>query len=135
MIPCCFTDLPKYPFDTLKEKAEKRGYPLDNPTVSLAEIEYALELKRAMAEYGAITADTNILKIASMLSKKLTTWKETFEEYNIYFDPYSKDEWRRERNCPLNWALAFAKCYIKILDEADDIYENLTPIDDDDLTF
>ena len=47
---------------------------------------------------------------------KVMIWTDTFAEYEIFFNPDSKESFDKGRNDPLSWALAFARLFIAITD-------------------
>ena len=117
------------PLEILKNNSKKYGYVFDNPVITPLELRTAMALKSSMAD-GAIAEDTSILQIADIIHEKPVDWTDIFAEHHVYFNPEAEEEWRRDRNEPLTWALAFAKYCISLQEEAEDIDENLAFLKD-----
>ena len=67
---------------------------------------------------------TDILCIAKNLGHA-HFWTDTFADYDIFFNPDSKESFDKGRDDPLSWAIAFARLFIAINDFEDNSLEEI----------
>ena len=103
-------------FSVFQEKAQSRGFLLNNPTVNISNLLTAARLKNSLEESGDRFEDVSLVKLAQMLEYRKEKWADIFADYDIFFNPDSKDFLDRGRNDPLSWALAFARFFIALND-------------------
>ena len=81
--------------------------------VQAAKIKELFECKEKNVDYR------DVLKVAANLDQS-GFWPDTFADYNIFFNPGSKESFDKGRNDPLSWAIAFAQLFIAIADLEDE---------------
>lgn len=118
-----------HPFSLFKDKANSLGYLINNPVVDMWHIHTAKVLQDRVKASDKKFENLSVLQIAQMLSVDASRWTDIFAEYDIFFNPDSKDYCDRGRDDPLSWALAFAKLFIALAEWGNDTA--LEPIDDD----
>ena len=81
--------------------------------VQAAKIKEMFECKEKNVDYR------DVLQVAANLDQS-GFWADTFADYNIFFNPGSKESFDKGRNDPLSWAIAFAQLFMAIADLEDD---------------
>ena len=81
-------------------------------------------MKELIDDKGKNIDYRDILQIAENLNYT-GFWPDIFAEYDIFFNPDSKDSFDKGRNDPLSWAIAFAQLFIAIADFEDDMLEEI----------
>ena len=121
------------PFKIFKEMAKECGCLFDNSAITLSDVYTAIKLRIALDDRGIRFEDMDGIKIAQLLSgDEKESWTDIFADYDVLFNPFGEGG-DRDRNDPLSWALAFAKFFVKLIDE-DEIIDNkaIDKIIDDD---
>lgn len=111
-------------FDIFQSYAKSFGYVFNNPVLSMLDIVQAAKLKELIDDKGKNIDYRDILQIAENLNYT-GFWPDIFAEYDIFFNPDSKDSFDKGRNDPLSWAIAFAQLFIAIADFEDDMLEEI----------
>ena len=109
------TALYNVPFDIFQMYAKSFGYIFNNPVVGMTDIVQAAKIKEMFEDKEKNIDYTDVLRIAENLDYE-NFWTDTFADYDIFFNPNSKDSFDKGRNDPLSWALAFAQLFIAIVD-------------------
>ncbi len=120
---------PIHPLQLFKDKANSLGYLINNPTVSMWQVLQAKVLQDRVLASDRKFENLDVLQIAQMLTVNKDFWPDIFEEYEIDFDPESKESYNEGRDDPLSWALIFAKFFIKLVGRESDTA--IDPLDDD----
>ena len=103
------------PFDIFQIYAKSYGYIFNNPVFGMTNIVQAVKVKEMFEDKEQNIDYTDILRIAKNLDHS-NFWTDTFAEYEIFFNPDSKESFDKGRNDPLSWALALARLFIAITD-------------------
>ena len=107
--------------DIFKEKAASYGIIFNNPTFSINNIYTALNLQNTLERHSIKFEEATTLQLATILADKGRTWKDIFEEYDVFT---FFNEWGPVRQDCLTWALAYAQLFIKMVEwETDDLEE------------
>ena len=107
------------PFDIFQWYAKSFGYVLNNPVLSMSDIVQAAKIKELFKCKEKNVDYRDVLKVAANLDQS-GFWPDTFADYNIFFNPGSKESFDKGRNDPLSWAIAFAQLFIEIADLEND---------------
>lgn len=101
-------------FDGINVKAQSVGLSFDNEVVNISDIFNAVTLKNAIEDSGENFENMNALQLSKFFKDGRGKWADIFFDYDIIFDPDSKDQLLKGRDDPLGWALAFAKLFIAL---------------------
>ena len=112
------------PFDIFQWYAKSFGYVLNNPVLSMSDIVQAAKIKEMFEDKEQNIDYTDILCIAKNLGHA-HFWTDTFADYDIFFNPDSKESFDKGRDDPLSWAIAFARLFIAINDFEDNSLEEI----------
>ncbi len=115
----------KNPFSIFKDKAESIGRFFNNPVIELQNVLTAARLKNAITKNDISFENANILTIAGLLADNSISWQDVFDDYNICFNPNSDDDYNKDRNDPLSWALAFAQLFIALISTETPVLQEL----------
>lgn len=108
--------------DLFKEKAASYGIIFNNPTFSINNIHTALNLQNTLEKHGIKFEKATTLQLATILANKDRTWKDIFEDYDIFT---FSNEWGPVRQDSLTWALAYAQLFIKMVECENDGLEEI----------
>ena len=112
------------PFDIFQMYAKSFGYIFNNPVFGMTHIVQAAKIKEMFEDKEQNIDYTDILRIAKNLDHS-NFWTDTFAEYEIFFNPDSKESFDKGRDDPLSWAIAFARLFIAINDFEDNSLEEI----------
>ena len=101
------------PFDLFQIYAKSYGYIFNNPVFGMTDLVKAAKIKELFEDKEQSIDCADILRIAENLDHS-NFWTDTFAEYEIFFNPDSKEPFNKGRNDPLSWAIAFAELFIAI---------------------
>ena len=112
------------PFDIFQMYAKSFGYIFNNPVFGMTDIVQAAKIKEMFEDKEQNIDYTDILRIAKNLDHS-NFWTDTFADYDIFFNPDSKESFDKGRDDPLSWAIAFARLFIAINDFEDNSLEEI----------
>lgn len=112
------------PFDIFQMYAKSFGYIFNNPVFGMTNIVQAAKIKEMFEDKEQNIDYTDILCIAKNLGHA-HFWTDTFADYDIFFNPDSKESFDKGRDDPLSWAIAFARLFIAINDFEDNSLEEI----------
>ena len=112
------------PFDIFQRYAKSFGYIFNNPVFGMTNIVQAAKIKEMFEDKEQNIDYTDILCIAKNLGHA-HFWTDTFADYDIFFNPDSKESFDKGRDDPLSWAIAFARLFIAINDFEDNSLEEI----------
>ena len=112
------------PFDIFQMYAKSFGYIFNNPVFGMTDIVQAAKIKEMFEDKEQNIDYTDILCIAKNLGHA-HFWTDTFADYDIFFNPDSKESFDKGRDDPLSWAIAFARLFIAINDFEDNSLEEI----------
>lgn len=112
------------PFDIFQMYAKSFGYIFNNPVFGMTNIVQAAKIKEMFEDKEQNIDYTDILCIAKNLGHA-HFWTDTFADYDIFFNPDSKESFDKGRNDPLSWAIAFARLFIAITDFENNAIEEI----------
>lgn len=111
------------PYTLFKEKAASYGFIFNNPVLIMERIYAAMNLRKAVENSGIEFEKISLLQLAAMMGYESKSWKETFEEYDIFtFTEYVAHFVRYDS---LTWALGFAQLFINLVEEETEKLENV----------
>ena len=111
-------------FDIFQMYAKSFGYIFNNPVFGMTDIVQAAKIKEMFEDKEQNIDYTDILCIAKNLGHA-HFWTDTFADYDIFFNPDSKESFDKGRDDPLSWAIAFARLFIAINDFEDNSLEEI----------
>ena len=111
-------------FDIFQMYAKSFGYIFNNPVFGMTDIVQAAKIKEMFEDKEQNIDYTDILCIAKNLGHA-HFWTDAFADYDIFFNPDSKESFDKGRDDPLSWAIAFARLFIAINDFEDNSLEEI----------
>lgn len=106
-------------YDIFQRYAKSFGYIFNNPVFGMSDLVQAAKVRELFEDKEKDIDYRDVLRIAENLDHT-GFWPDTFADYNIFFNPDSKECYDKGRNDPLSWALAFARLFIAIADLEDE---------------